>query len=76
MLAAALAAFLVWTQVSCQRAGGEWHGDQKLIILGIDGMDPQLLERFIKDGKMPNTASERANLWDITAPGQGSILVQ
>jgi hypothetical protein len=29
-----------------------------------------------KDGKMPNTAAERANLWDITALGQGSILVQ
>jgi predicted AlkP superfamily phosphohydrolase/phosphomutase len=39
---------------SCQRARGEWHGDQKLIILGIDGMDPQLLDRFMQAGKMPN----------------------
>ena len=26
--------------LSCQPR--KWHGDQKLIILGIDGMDPQL----------------------------------
>jgi predicted AlkP superfamily phosphohydrolase/phosphomutase len=38
---------------SCQRPA-QWHGDQKLIILGIDGMDPQLLKRFIAEGKMPN----------------------
>jgi hypothetical protein len=41
---------------SCQRASGEWHGDQKLVILGIDGMDPQLLTRFMQEGKMPNFA--------------------
>ena len=29
-------------------------GDQKLIILGIDGMDPQLLKKFMAEGKMPN----------------------
>lgn len=39
--------------ISCQR-GSRWHGDQKLIILGIDGMDPQLLKQFIQQGKMPN----------------------
>lgn len=39
------------------RAGsGEWHGQQKMIILGIDGMDPQLLTRFMAEGKMPNFA--------------------
>jgi predicted AlkP superfamily phosphohydrolase/phosphomutase len=31
-----------------------WHGDNKLIILGIDGMDPQLLKQFLAEGKMPN----------------------
>jgi predicted AlkP superfamily phosphohydrolase/phosphomutase len=40
--------------LSCQRAGGDWHGEQKLIILGIDGMDPQLLKQFMREGKMPN----------------------
>lgn len=37
---------------SCQSR--KWHGGQKLIILGIDGMDPQLLEQFMAEGKMPN----------------------
>src|SRR5207245_8014775 len=40
--------------VSCRRVGGQWHGDEKLIILGIDGMDPQLLTRFMQEGMMPN----------------------
>ena len=38
--------------LSCQAR--KWHGDQKLIILGIDGMDPQLLKRFMAEGRMPN----------------------
>ncbi len=37
---------------SCQPR--KWHGDQKLIILGIDGMDPQLLKKYMAEGKMPN----------------------
>ena len=41
--------------LSCQRAS-RWHGHNKLIVLGIDGMDPQLLKRFIQEGKMPNFA--------------------
>lgn len=31
-----------------------WQGNKKLIILGIDGMDPQLLRRYMAEGKMPN----------------------
>jgi predicted AlkP superfamily phosphohydrolase/phosphomutase len=27
---------------------------KKLLVIGIDGMDPQLLERFTAEGKMPN----------------------
>ena len=38
--------------ISCQPR--KWHGDQKLVILGIDGMDPQLLKKFMAEGKMPN----------------------
>jgi predicted AlkP superfamily phosphohydrolase/phosphomutase len=38
--------------LSCQPR--KWQGDQKLIILGIDGMDPQLLKKFMAEGKMPN----------------------
>ena len=29
---------------------------QKLVILGFDGMDPQLVERWIGEGKLPNIA--------------------
>ena len=38
--------------LSCQPR--KWQGDQKLIILGIDGMDPQLLKKYMAEGKMPN----------------------
>jgi predicted AlkP superfamily phosphohydrolase/phosphomutase len=38
--------------LSCQ--GTKWQGNHKLIILGIDGMDPQLLKKFMAEGKMPN----------------------
>jgi len=41
---------------ACQRARGEFQGERKLIVLGIDGMDPQLLTKFMQDGKMPNFA--------------------
>jgi predicted AlkP superfamily phosphohydrolase/phosphomutase len=37
---------------SCQRR--KWQGDHKLVILGIDGMDPQLLKEFMAEGRMPN----------------------
>jgi predicted AlkP superfamily phosphohydrolase/phosphomutase len=53
LLLCALAALMV----SCQRAHGDWAGHHKLIILGIDGMDPQLLTRFMQEGKMPNFAA-------------------
>jgi predicted AlkP superfamily phosphohydrolase/phosphomutase len=38
---------------SCQRQSPNPH---KLIILGIDGMDPELLRKFMQQGKMPNFA--------------------
>jgi predicted AlkP superfamily phosphohydrolase/phosphomutase len=41
--------------VSCQAR--KWQGNHKLIILGIDGMDPQLLKKFMAEGKMPNFAT-------------------
>ncbi len=36
------------------RGSQKWHGNHKLIILGIDGMDPELLKQFMAEGKMPN----------------------
>jgi predicted AlkP superfamily phosphohydrolase/phosphomutase len=41
---------------ACRSAHAEWQGNQRLIILGIDGMDPQLLRQFMREGKMPNFA--------------------
>ncbi|MFY9559673.1 MAG: alkaline phosphatase family protein [Terriglobales bacterium] len=42
--------------LSCQRARGGSAGGKKLIILGVDGMDPDLLTKFMAEGKMPNFA--------------------
>ena len=30
---------------------------KKVLILGIDGMDPRLTKRYLEEGKMPNTAA-------------------
>jgi predicted AlkP superfamily phosphohydrolase/phosphomutase len=40
----------------------------KLIILGIDGMDPQLLRQFMAEGKMPNFArlAQRGSFRQLT----------
>jgi predicted AlkP superfamily phosphohydrolase/phosphomutase len=37
----------------CVRPRGEARG-HKVIVLGIDGLDPQLLHRYMQDGRMPN----------------------
>lgn len=31
-------------------------GLKRMIVLGVDGMDPQLLQRYIAEGRMPNCA--------------------
>ena len=41
---------------SCQRARSGTVGAKKVIILGIDGMDPDLLAKFMAEGKMQNFA--------------------
>jgi predicted AlkP superfamily phosphohydrolase/phosphomutase len=45
---------------ACRSARAKWRGDERLIILGIDGMDPELLHRFVREGKMPNFAKLEA----------------
>ncbi len=52
LLCALMPAFFL----SCQRARAGSAGGKKLIILGIDGMDPDLLTKFMAEGKMPNFA--------------------
>ena len=60
MLCASLLLIAVAMLPSCQSAPAHSHSDQRLIILGIDGMDPQLLHRFMREGKMPNFAKLEA----------------
>src|SRR5262249_33123729 len=55
MLALLLA--LAVSSLSCQKASGGAAQQRKLIVLGIDGMDPQLLDQFMHQGKMPNFAA-------------------
>jgi predicted AlkP superfamily phosphohydrolase/phosphomutase len=52
VLCAVACAFLF----SCQHSAEEASSQRKLIILGIDGMDPDLLTKFMAQGKMPNFA--------------------
>ena len=39
---------------SCSRGGARNPVWQKLVILGFDGMDPDLVERWVGEGKLPN----------------------
>ncbi len=39
---------------SCQHARGGAVGSKKVIVLGVDGLDPDLLTKFMAEGKMPN----------------------
>jgi predicted AlkP superfamily phosphohydrolase/phosphomutase len=45
---------------SCRSARAGSETNRRLIILGIDGMDPQLLHRFIREAKLPNFAKLEA----------------
>jgi predicted AlkP superfamily phosphohydrolase/phosphomutase len=40
--------------LSCERAQGGSAVGKRVVILGIDGMDPDLLTKFMSEGKMPN----------------------
>src|SRR5687768_7209880 len=56
--AIAVAAVGLWS-LAC--SGGTTRGpsrvDKKMVILGFDGMDPVLLQRYLADGKLPNIAA-------------------
>ena len=60
VLCSSLLLIAVAMQLSCRSGPAHTHSDQRLIILGIDGMDPQLLHRFMREGKMPNFAKLEA----------------
>lgn len=42
--------------VACSPSRNTATFQQKLVILGFDGMDPDLAERWMKEGKLPNFA--------------------
>ncbi len=42
--------------LSCNQARGGSSAARKMIILGVDGLDPDLLTKYIAEGKMPNFA--------------------
>jgi hypothetical protein len=50
-----------------------WHD---LDIPGYYTIEARFEGELSKDGKFPTTAAERAQVWDIAALGQGSILVK
>ena len=77
ILYAALASLLVASCGSDREYRPRPKTDKSLIILGIDGMDPVLVKRFIKDGRLPNIAKmiEGGSFLDLqtTDPPQSPV---
>src|SRR5688572_6081077 len=42
-----------WTAASCTSRGASKYW-QKMVVLGFDGMDPDLVAKWIQEGKLPN----------------------
>jgi len=57
-LLAIVAAAVALTSLACSGTPrrGPSKFDKKLVILGFDGMDPHLLEKWMAEGKLPNIA--------------------
>jgi predicted AlkP superfamily phosphohydrolase/phosphomutase len=54
-LAAMLLAVAAMMLPSCSRRGpGDTPRAQKMVILGFDGMDPELVQRWVQEGRLPN----------------------
>jgi len=56
LVVAAAAAAVVSLSCSGAPRRGPSKFSQKLVVLGFDGMDPHLLERWMNEGKLPNIA--------------------
>jgi len=52
--ASLLTAALALGAVSCQPSAPPSKYSQKVVILGFDGMDPELTERWMAEGQLPN----------------------
>lgn len=49
-----LALIVVALTVACEASRSTGTYKQKLVVLGFDGMDPDLVERYAAEGKLPN----------------------
>ncbi|MEW5983405.1 MAG: alkaline phosphatase family protein [Acidobacteriota bacterium] len=56
LLAFILAVALAVGWVACGQTAPPEKFRQKLVVLGFDGMDPNLTERWIREGRLPNLA--------------------
>jgi hypothetical protein len=67
ILQLSLLACLAAASLTCQKSRPGQAG-RKLIILGIDGMDPQLLKQYMAEGKMPNFSAlaQRGSFRELT----------
>lgn len=54
--AAALAVLLAVSGVCCRSGGGAAANGKRVIVLGFDGMDPDLVKQLMAAGRMPNMA--------------------
>ena len=53
-------------------------GKPKVVILGFDGMDPDLVRRFMAKGEMPNMQklSAQGGLFDLTPTDEQKMIVE
>src|SRR5688572_23702897 len=53
LVALVIAIGTVWTTLSCSSRNTSKYW-QKVVVLGFDGMDPDLVQRWMQEGKLPN----------------------
>src|SRR3989304_7081014 len=46
--------FLIMTDGCTKSKGSAGVNKKKVLVLGFDGMDPQILERLVQEGNLPN----------------------
>jgi hypothetical protein len=44
----------VGTAIACGRGSAPEKFQQKLVVLGFDGMDPRLVQKWMDEGRLPN----------------------
>lgn len=76
-----LSALLLWCALALGACGDDYgkrpQTDKELIILGIDGMDPALLQKYMDEGRVPNlkALAERGTFMPLatTDPPQSPV---